>query len=277
MIPSLISWLTDPASWSGEDGIPTRLLEHLGYPLLTVVLAAVVAIPLGLWVGHTGRARWLVSLTNSVRAVPTLGLLFAVSLLLGPRISGELAFLVPSIVVLVILAIPPILAGTYAGIEAVSPAVRDAARGVGMTGWQVVRSVEVPNGMPLLLSGIRSAVLQVVATATIAALVGLGGLGRYLIDGIALGDYPRAAGGALLVAVLAVVLDGVLALVQRRVVSPGLTAGARSGRQGRGGSRGGPAGLAGGGRRGGVSGSGKESADGLGEGERGVGETRAPL
>ena len=162
MIPSLISWLTDPASWSGEDGIPTRLLEHLGYTLLTVVLAAVVAIPLGLWVGHTGRARWLVSLTNSVRAVPTLGLLFAVSLLLGPRISGELAFLVPSIVVLVILAIPPILAGTYAGIEAVSPAVRDAARGVGMTGWQVVRSVEVPNGMPLLLSGIRSAVLQVV-------------------------------------------------------------------------------------------------------------------
>ena len=239
--------------------------------------AAVVAIPLGLWVGHTGRARWLVSLTNSVRAVPTLGLLFAVSLLLGPRISGELAFLVPSIVVLVILAIPPILAGTYAGIEAVSPAVRDAARGVGMTGWQVVRSVEVPNGMPLLLSGIRSAVLQVVATATIAALVGLGGLGRYLIDGIALGDYPRAAGGALLVAVLAVVLDGVLALVQRRVVSPGLTAGARSGRQGRGGSRGGPAGLAGGGRRGGVSGSGKDSADEMVEGERFVGETRAPL
>lgn len=259
MIPSLIDWFADPANWQGEDGIPTRLVEHLGYTVLTVVLAAVVAIPLGLWVGHTGRARWLVSFTNSVRAVPTLGLLFAVSLLLGPRISGELAFLVPSIVVLVILAIPPILAGTYAGIEAVSPAARDAARGVGMTGWQVVRQVEVPNALPLLLSGVRSSVLQVVATATIAALVGLGGLGRYLIDGIALGDYPRAAGGALLVAVLAVVLDGVLALVQRRVVSPGLAVGARPG---------------GGGRA--VRGGGKDSRVGVVEGERSVADTRAP-
>ena len=139
------------------------------------------------------------SLANSVRAVPTLGLLFAVSLWLGPRISGDLAFLVPSIVVLVILAIPPLLAGTYAGIEAVDPAARDAARGVGMTGWQVLRQVEVPNALPLLLSGVRSAVLQVVATATIAAFVGLGGLGRYLIDGIALGRLPPGGRGAVLV------------------------------------------------------------------------------
>ena len=233
MIPSLLDWFTDPANWSGEDGIPTRLAEHVGYTALSVVLAAVVAVPLGLWVGHTGRARWLVSVANSVRAVPTLGLLFVVSLWLGPMFTSDLAFLVPSIVVLAILAVPPILAGTYAGIEAVDPAARDAAKGVGMTGWQVVRQVEVPNALPLLLSGIRSAVLQVVAPATIAAIVGLGGLGRFLIDGIALGDYPRAAGGAVLVAVLAVVLDGVIALVQRRVVSPGLT--------GRGGGRaGGP-------------------------------------
>lgn len=274
MIPSLIDWFADPATWQGEDGIPSRLLEHLGYTLLTVVLAAAVAIPLGLWVGHTGRARWLVSVTNSVRAVPTLGLLFAVSLLLGPRISGELAFLVPSIVVLVVLAIPPILAGTYAGIEAVSPAARDAARGVGMTGWQVVRQVEVPNALPLLLSGVRSSVLQVVATATIAALVGLGGLGRYLIDGIALGDYPRAAGGALLVALLAVVLDGLLALVQRRVVSPGLSVSARPG----GGMRG--SGGRGSGGRGAdarvVGAPGKDSRGEVVEGERLVGDPRAP-
>lgn len=223
MIPSLLDWFTDPANWSGDDGIPTRLAEHVGYTALSVVLAAVVAVPLGLWVGHTGRARWLVSVANSVRAVPTLGLLFVVSLWLGPMFTSDLAFLVPSIVVLAILAVPPILAGTYAGIEAVDPAARDAAKGVGMTGWQVVRQVEVPNALPLLLSGIRSAVLQVVATATIAAIVGLGGLGRFLIDGIALGDYPRAAGGAVLVAVLAVLLDGAIALVQRRVVSPGLT------------------------------------------------------
>ncbi|HET6967906.1 MAG TPA: ABC transporter permease, partial [Ornithinibacter sp.] len=232
MIPSLLDWFTDPANWSGADGIPTRLAEHVGYTALAVVLAAVVAIPSGLWVGHTGRARWLVSVANSVRAVPTLGLLFVVSLWLGPMFASDLAFLVPSIVVLAILAVPPILAGTYAGIEAVDPAARDAAKGVGMTGWQVVRQVEVPNALPLLLSGIRSAVLQVVATATIAAIVGLGGLGRFLIDGIALGDYPRAAGGAVLVAVLAVVLDGVIALVQRRVVSPGLAPHGR-GRAGR--------------------------------------------
>jgi osmoprotectant transport system permease protein len=160
---------------------------------------------------------------NSLRAVPTLGLLFAAVLWIGPRISGSLAFTVPSIAVLVLLAVPPLLAGTYAGIEAVDPAARDAARGVGMRGRQVLWQVEVPNALPLMLSGVRSAVLQVVATATIAAYVGLGGLGRYLIDGIALADYPQTAGGAVLVAVLAVVLESLLALFQRRVVSPGLT------------------------------------------------------
>jgi osmoprotectant transport system permease protein len=223
MISSVLSWFTDPANWQGEDGIPHRLLQHLEYTVVAVVLAALVAVPLGLWVGHTGRLRWLVSVANSVRAVPTLGLLFAVSLWLGPRIPGDLAFTLPSVLVLALLAIPPLLAGTYAGIEAVDPAARDAARGVGMTSGQVLRQVEVPNGLPLLMSGTRSAVLQVVATATVAAIIGLGGLGRYLIDGIALGDYPQTAGGAILVAVLAVALDGVFALVQRRVVSPGLT------------------------------------------------------
>ena len=227
MIPSLVSWFTDPANWSGEDGIPNRLLEHVAYTAEAILVAAVVAIPLGLWVGHTGRARWLVSLANSARAVPTLGLLFVVSLWLGPRITGDLAFVVPSIVVLALLAVPPLLAGTYAGVQAVDPAARDAAKGVGMTPLQVLRQVEVPNALPLLFSGVRSAVLQVVATASVAAVISLGGLGRYLIDGIALGDYPRAAAGAVLVAVLAVLLDGVFALMQRRVVSPGLAPGGR--------------------------------------------------
>ena len=233
MIPSLLSWFTDPENWTGEDGIPHRTLQHLEYTAVTLVIAALIAIPIGLWVGHTGRARWLVSLANSLRAVPTLGLLFAVALWLGPKISGDLAFTIPSVSVLVLLAIPPLLAGTYAGIEAVEPAARDAAKGVGMSPLQVLRQVELPNALPLLFSGVRSATLQVVATATIAAFVGLGGLGRYLIDGIALGDYPQTAGGAVLVAGLAVVLDGVFALVQRRTVSPGL-----SGRQARVGGRG---------------------------------------
>ncbi|GGL36719.1 ABC transporter permease [Phycicoccus endophyticus] len=222
MIASLLSWFTDAETWAGESGIGNRLLEHLWYTLATMVVAMVLAVPAGLWVGHTGHARWLVTVANSLRAVPTLGLLLAASLWLR-TLPGDLAYVVPSIAVLALLAIPPVLAGTYGGIEAVDPAARDAAYGVGMRGRQVLWQVEVPNALPLILSGVRSAVLQVVATATIAAIVGLGGLGRFIIDGLALSDYAQAGGGALLVAVLALALEGLLALVQRRLVSPGLS------------------------------------------------------
>lgn len=222
MTTRIWEWLTAASSWRGPDGIPARVGEHLLYTGIVVALAALIAVPLGLWVGHTGRGRWLVSLGNSLRAIPTLGLLFAVTLVLGPRITGQLAFILPSIGVLVLLAIPPLLAGAYAGVEAVDPGVRDAARGMGMGGLQRLLRVELPNAVPLLLSGLRSAVLQVVATATIAAYVGLGGLGRYLIDGLATGDYAQTGGGAVLVAGLALALDTLLALTSRRVVSPGL-------------------------------------------------------
>lgn len=223
MIGSIIDWLTSSASWSGADGILARLLEHIGYTLLVLVIAAVIAIPLGLWIGHTGRGRWLVTAANALRAVPTLGLLFALTLVLLPVLPGDSAFLVPSVIVLVLLAIPAILSGTYAGVEAVDPAARDAARGIGMTGAQVLAKVELPIALPLLISGLRAAVLQVVATATVAAYVGLGGLGRFLIDGLATQDYASTAGGALLVAVLALALDAPFALLERLVVSPGLT------------------------------------------------------
>lgn len=223
MLGSILAWLTDPDNWSGTRGVPRRLLEHLGYSALSVVLASAIAVPLGLWVGHTGRGRWLVTLGNTARAVPSLGLLFAVAMLVGPRITSDLAFVIPSIVVLVLLALPPLLSGASAGVEAVDPAVRDAAYGMGMRGPQVLRRVELPCALPLLLSGLRSASLQVVATATIAASVSLGGLGRYLIDGLAVRDYAQMAGGALLVAALALLVDAVLALVQRLAVSPGLT------------------------------------------------------
>lgn len=224
MISSLFSWFTDPANWTGSFGIPHQLFAHLWYTAATMLVALVVAVPLGLWVGHTGRAQWLVSLANSLRAVPTLGLLLAASLWLR-TLPGDLAYLVPSIAVLALLAIPPILAGTYGGVSAVDPSARDAAYGVGMRGRQVLWQVEVPNALPLILSGIRSAVLQVVATATIAAIIGLDGLGRFIIDGLAVSDYAQAGGGALLVAFLALALEGVLALLQRRVVSPGLGGG----------------------------------------------------
>lgn len=223
MIDDVVSWLTAPAMWQGTDGIPNRVGEHLFYTAITLVIALAVAAPIGAWVGHTGRAQWLVTGANAVRAVPSLGLLFAVSMLVGPLIESDLAFVIPSIVVLVFLAIPPILSGTYAGIESVDPAARDAARGMGMTGTEVLTRVELPIAMPLFLSGLRSATLQVIATATIAASVSLGGLGRYLIDGLASREYAQMVGGSVLVALLALLADGVLALLERYAVSPGIS------------------------------------------------------
>ena len=239
MISQVIDWLTDPANWTGADGIPNRLVEHVQFSVITLLIALVIAVPIGAWVGHTGRARWLVTSANAVRAVPSLGLLFAVSMLVGPLIKSSLAFVIPSIVVLVLLAIPPLLSGTYAGIESIDPAARDAARGMGMTGSQVLWRVELPCALPLFLSGLRSATLQVIATATIAASVSLGGLGRFLIDGLANRDSQQMIGGSLLVAVLALAVDGLLALVQRYTVSPGLSGRSRHVAPRRGSARGG--------------------------------------
>lgn len=224
MINRILAWLSDGAHWQGDDGILRRVIEHLEYSFGALLIAGLIAIPLGLYIGHTGRARFLVvNAVGAARAVPSLGLLFLAFLVLGPRLSGDIAFLAPAGLVLVVLAMPPILAGAYAGVEAVEPAARDAAKGMGMRGGEVLRQVELPCALPLILSGIRSAMLQVIATATIAAVLGLGGLGRFVIDGLAVRDTPQTASGAVLVAVLAVMMDMVLALVQRVVVSPGLT------------------------------------------------------
>jgi osmoprotectant transport system permease protein len=222
-------WLTDPGNWSGPGGIAAQSLEHLRLSFIALLVAALIAVPIGLWVGHTGRFRWAaVNLTGAVRAVPSLGVLFVAVLLLLPRLRGELAFELPALIVLVALAVPPILSGTYAGVEATDAAARDAARGVGMTGGQVLRQVEIPGALPLIMSGLRSAMLQIIGTATIAAIVGLGGLGRFLIDGQASRQYDQMAGGAIAVAVLALLVDQLLGLVQRLVVSPGLGHAARA-------------------------------------------------
>lgn len=222
MIGQVWAWLTDPAQWSGPYGIPARLGEHLGYSFGALLVAAAIALPVGFWIGHTGRARWLVSSANAVRAIPSLGLLFVMALYLGPHLRGSTAFLIPGLIVLILLAMPPLLAGTYAGVEAVDPAARDAARGMGMTGRQVLFGVELPCALPLVMSGVRSAMLQVIGTATIAAYISLGGLGAFLSEGLNIGNYPMVAGGALLVAALALLLDLVLAGLSRLVVSPGL-------------------------------------------------------
>lgn len=223
MVNDILGWLTDPANWTGPRGIPTRVLEHLWYSALALALSAAVALPAGLWVGHTGRGRWVVTVSNVARAVPSLGLLFAVEMIVGPYFASNLAFIIPSIVVLFLLGVPPLLSGTYAGIQAVDPAARDAAYGMGMRSREVLRGVELPCAMPLILSGLRASTLQIVATATIAASVSLGGLGRYLLDGLAVRDYAQMAGGAVLVAALALILEGVLTIVSRYAVSPGLS------------------------------------------------------
>lgn len=209
-------FLTDPANWAGATGIPQRMLEHVGYSLLTMVIALVIAVPLGLWVGHSGRGGGVVvGLAGALRSLPTLGLLTLFTLLMGLG-------LMPPILALVLLAIPPILSGTYSGIAAVSPALVDAARAMGMTESQTLFRVEVPVALPVILGGIRNAALQVLATVTIVAYINLGGLGRYLIDGLAVRDYSRMLASVVLVAALALTADALLALTQRLVTSPGL-------------------------------------------------------
>jgi osmoprotectant transport system permease protein len=209
VLSETVDWLTDSTQWSGDDGVPHRMVEHLGYTAETVVIASVIAIPLGLWIGHTGRFRTVaVAVTGAMRALPTLGLLTYIVLMTGIGLTAPL-------VALVVLAIPPLLAGAYAGLESVDRQTIDAARAVGMTEWQILTKVEVPLALPLIVGGIRSATLQVVATATVAAFVSLGGLGRYIIDGQAIQDYPQMLGGSVLVVALALVLDGVFAGLQR--------------------------------------------------------------
>ncbi len=220
----VVAWLTDGSHWTGSEGVLVRTAEHLRYSAVALLVAALIAIPAGLYVGHTGRLRFLaVNAAGALRAIPSLGLLYVAILWLGPRLSGDAGVFVPTEIVLAVLAVPPILAGAYAGVEQVDAAARDAARGMGMRGRQVLWQVEVPCAMPLIASGLRSAALQVVATATLAATVGLGGLGRFLIDGLAVRDYPQMAGGAVLVAALALLVDVGAAGLQRLLVSPGLT------------------------------------------------------
>jgi osmoprotectant transport system permease protein len=216
VVNEVIAWLTDPAQWSGPEGIPVRTLQHLGYSLLATAIAAAIALPIGVFIGHTGRgALFAVNLTNLGRAIPSLGIIILMFTLVG---FG----LVPVLVALIALAVPPIVTNSYIGVRSVDRDVREAAEGMGMRARQVLWRVELPVAMPLIMAGIRTSAVQVVATATLAAFVGLGGLGRYLIDGLAQRDLPQVVGGAILVAVLSLLTELVLGRVQTLVVSDGL-------------------------------------------------------
>jgi osmoprotectant transport system permease protein len=216
------NWLKAPAQWHGSGDIPIRLLQHLGYSGLSLLVAALIALPAGIWIGHTGRGGVVVvNIANAWRAIPTLGLLVLMVVLIGFNV---LAWLVP----LVVLAIPPILVNAYEGVAGVDPGLRDAARGMGMTGWQSLRKVELPVALPLIMLGLRTGAIFVVATATIAAEIGLGGLGRYIIDGLSQSNYAEVAGGAVLVVLLALLVQVIFVGLRYLVVPAPLRIEARN-------------------------------------------------
>jgi osmoprotectant transport system permease protein len=213
-----LAWLLDPAQWQGQYALPTLLGQHLLYTVISVAVAAAIALPAGWLIGHTGKGREIaVAISGAARAVPSFGLLVLLVLVLGV-LRTPLA----AVVTFVLLAIPSLLAGAYTGFEAIDRRTVDAARAVGMTEWQIFTKVELPLGMPLLVGGIRSALLQVIATVTIAAYVNLGGLGWPIIQGIPLRRFDQVLAGALLVAALALLVDLLLAAAQRAVVPTGI-------------------------------------------------------
>lgn len=212
----LWQYLADPAHWQGSSGFLARLAQHFAYSAETLVVAAVIALPLGLLAGHTGRGGALVSvLADASRALPTLGMLTAFAIAVGVGLAA-------AVIPLILLALPSILVNTYVGVRGVDAQLVDAARGMGLRPWQVLWRVEVPVALPLVVLGLRTAALQVVSTATVAAYVGLGGLGRYIIDGEATRNYAELGAGAVVVAAFAIVVEVAFLAAQRLVVSPGL-------------------------------------------------------
>ncbi|RSN55770.1 ABC transporter permease [Actinomadura sp. WAC 06369] len=215
------TWLTSGEQWEGEGGIPHRLWQHLVYSGTSLFFAALIGLALGLLVGHTGRGGFLATgVANIARAIPTFGLVLVI-VVIDYSIT-------PVLIALVALAVPPILVNTYEGVRGVDADARDAARGMGMTGWSVLWRAELPMAMPLILLGLRTSAIQVVATATLAAYPGFGGLGRYIIDGLARNDYQLVVGGTVLVVALALLVQLVFAVLRRLLVSPGLLGTARS-------------------------------------------------
>jgi osmoprotectant transport system permease protein len=213
VIAQVWAWLTDPAQWSGPNGIPVRLVEHLRISGFALLLACLVALPVAVWLGHVGRGGFLaINVGNVGRAIPTYALL-VIFASMDPIGVGEKA----AVLALAVFALPPLLTNTYVAMRQVDPEVKDAARGMGMTGGQLLRRVELPLALPFTFAGLRTTTVQVVATATFAALVGGGGLGRYVVDGFGLQDPAELYGGVVLVALLSVAVELVLAAVQRRI------------------------------------------------------------
>ncbi len=214
----VLQFFSTPANYWGDEGMVSRIREHVGMSAASMATAMVLALPLGLVLGHTGRGGPLaINFSNLGRAVPSFAIIVLSASIVG--IGAK-----PAFIALVALAIPPMVTNTYTAIRSVDAEVRESAVGMGLTGGQVLRQVEIPMGLPLIMAGIRTSAVQVVATATLAALVGWGGLGRYIIDGLATREFDEVFAGAVLVALLSLLVEVGLSQVQRRVVPEGLGA-----------------------------------------------------
>ncbi len=226
---SVLDWLGDGSNWHGTEGVPHRFVEHIQISLISLVIAILISVPIGLFFGHLHKGGFVVvNIANLGRAIPSLSILLLAVLLWGisepPRVLTSIGIVsYPAFLALVALAIPPVLTNTYVGVTGVDDEIRDAARGMGMNDRQVLRRVEFPLATPLIMAGVRTSGVAVIATATLLAYVGGGGLGRFIVDGVAI-DYqdPRIFAGALFVAVLSVITELSLALVQRLVVPKAL-------------------------------------------------------
>src|SRR5437868_280536 len=218
---AVVAWLTSPEHWVGSDGIPNRVAEHLLLSGVTTVVAVLLALPLGLVFGHTGRGGFVaINVANLGRAMPSLALL---ALMLPVALSLKLGLgFWPTFIALVPLGIPPVLTNSYVAVREVDRDVVEAARGMGLRERQVLQKVELPLGAPLIIAGIRNAAVAIVATATLGALVAGGGLGRYIVDGLARQEYPRLFVGALLVALLSIAVEIAFGVFERLSVSAGL-------------------------------------------------------
>lgn len=218
-----LAWLFSPERLEGSGALTVRIGEHLFFTALSVLIAAIIAIPVGYLIGHTGKGREIaVGITGAARALPSFGLILLLVLLFG-----VLQVPLAAVVTFVLLAIPSILAGAYTGIQAIDRQTIDAARAIGMTEWQILWKVEIPLGLPLLIGGLRNGVLQIVATVTLAAYVNLGGLGYDILQGLPLRRFDQMLGSAIVIMVLALVIDGLFGLLQKFAVPRGVTAGQR--------------------------------------------------
>jgi len=218
----VVDWFTTGEHWRGDFGVPHRLTEHALMSGAAVLTALVIALPVGIWLGHRGRGGALaINVSNVGRAIPSLAILALTQQAIG--LSGWPGFGArPAFVALVALAVPPLVTNAYVGMRGVDRDVVEAARGMGMTGGEVLWRVELPIALPLVMAGVRTAAVQVVATATLAAVTAWGGLGRFIVDGFGQRDNAQIVAGALLVGLMALLTELVLAQVQRRVVSAGL-------------------------------------------------------